>query len=117
MMNWAEYEEEKQPRKTISPYWAIAAAILGVGLALAAAKVYGSEALIVRGQGGDWVRIFDEPCPGVPAWLKLRRAEMLYQGKQYAACWRAEDATVLIFDDNGDFSLVPAQAFQKDEGV
>lgn len=111
-------EQDEQGRKTVSPYWLLAFVIFVVGTVLYAAKVSAEPlALIAKGMNGDWVRIFDEPCPGVPVWFKLRKAEMLYQGKTYIACWRPEGGAVLVFDDNGDFSMVPVQAFQKDEGI
>jgi hypothetical protein len=115
MMNWSEWEPEEQQRNTISPYWLIAFLIFVAGMVLYAAKVSAdSPTLIAKGVNGDWIRLIDEPCPGAPAWFKLRKAEMFYQGKNYAACWRADGGAVLVFDDNGDFSMVPVQAFGRE---
>lgn len=106
-------------RKTVLPYWSLVlAASLGLAIAgaLFAGKVYADEpTIIAKDPQGNWIRLRDEPCPDVPDWMKLRKAEMFYQGKVYGACWRVEKHTVLVFDDNGDFSVAPVQAFQKDE--
>ena len=121
MMNWSEYEEEQSQRKTISPYWLLILAILlplVLTGALWAGKVYGAmPTMVARDTQGNWIRLTDEPCPAAKEWLKLRKAEMFYQGKNYSACWRSEGGGVLIFDDNGDFSLVPVQAFERDIGA
>lgn len=118
MLNWPEYDEENiQPRKTISPYWVLVAILTGVCLAMAlwSGKVRAdSPTLIAQDPQGNWIRLHDEPCAAATAWFKLRRAEMFYQGKNYGACWRVEGGAVLVFDDNGDFSMVPVQAFHRE---
>lgn len=114
------YEYQQPQRKTILPYLMIAAIVVGLITAatLYSAKVYpSSPTMIAKDMQGNWIRLRDEPCKDAADWLKLRKAEMYYQGKNYVACWRAEGGGVLVFDDNGDFSMVPIQAFQKDEGV
>ena len=43
---------------------------------------------------------------------KFKRAEMLYMGKKYAACWAVgPDNKVYILDEIGDLSVLPMQAF------
>jgi hypothetical protein len=120
MMDWSEWEngEQGSKRKTISPYWLIVVAIaisLAIVGALVAGKVYGATpTLIATDANGNWIRLKDEPCEHAKEWLKLRKAEMRYQGKDYGACWRAEGGTVLVFDDNGDLTAVPIQAFHRE---
>ena len=92
------------------PFWA---ALLCVAISLWSSRVYAEDSFTVR-NGEDWVRIIDKPCPAAPAWLGLRLAEMKYQGKEYKACWIVVGKFVVILDDSGDKTPVPAEAFKKD---
>lgn len=71
----------------------------------------------MKAEGGDWVRLSDEPCEVSAGWLKLQKAEMFYQGKLYAACWALVGDSVLVLDEAGDISTLPIRAFRKDEPV
>ena len=68
-------------------------------------------------QGGNMVRLTEEPCPTVSGWMKLNKAEMKYQGKNYEACWLLIGQTVLVFDSAGDVTPIPLGAFKKDEMI
>ena len=65
---------------------------------------------------GDRMRAFNEPCALATGWLAkgLKRAEIVYQGKTYAACWTIVDRTVVFFDEAGDVSRAPMAVFSKD---
>ena len=63
------------------------------------------------------VRLFDEPCATSTGWLKLKRAEMRFEGKLYAACWVVLKTVVLVFDEAGDITPIVVAAFRKEEGV
>src|SRR5689334_13374933 len=80
MMNWSEYEEEQSQRKTISPYWALAAIIIGVGLALAVAGLSGcATSMLVLPEAKSvastavyrdeftTIRLLDSPCANANA--------------------------------------------------
>lgn len=51
MMNWAEHEDPHPQRKTVSPYWAIAAAIVAVGLALWSGKLWADPMFSATAEG------------------------------------------------------------------
>ena len=67
--------------------------------------------------GPNTVRLFDEPCATSTVWLKLKRAEMRFEGKLYAACWVVLKTVVLVFDEAGDITPIVVAAFRKEEGV
>lgn len=66
---------------------------------------------------GDWLRIYDEPCPVSSGWLKLRRAEWFYQGKRYRGCWTIAGDTVVIHDEQPGIHTEPAASFRQDVGI
>lgn len=108
-------------RPTLLPLivWAVIFG-LAIGAALYSAKAAAEGAVTTYSTtdgSGNTVRLTLEPCPDAPGWLTLRRAEMRYEGVDYAACWVALGQTVIVFDSNEDITPVPAQSFQKDEGI
>ena len=68
-------------------------------------------------QQGSKVRLFDEPCPQTTGWLKLKKAKVHWQGRDYEACWAIVKTFVLIFDESGDVAAVPVQAFTKERVI
>lgn len=72
---------------------------------------------VARDAVGNVVRLLDEPCEVTSGWLKARKAEFLYQGRQFKSCWIAVKDVVLIVDETGDVTPLPVQAFRKEEGA
>ena len=89
-----------------------------VALAIAGAMVFSGRAFAdtytLRDEAGSVVRLLEEPCEGPPAWLGLRKATVLYHGKDYDACWVGVGQVVVVFDSNGDATPIPAAQFTKD---
>jgi hypothetical protein len=82
MMNWAEHESENTPqRATISPYWVLAAIILGIGLALGAGKVFGTPMFSATAENAR-ITLTDEPCA---LWVE--------KDKTYEGCWGARQTS------------------------
>ena len=75
------------------------------------------QTLIAGDPAGNWVRIYDAPCPVAGGWLAMRRAEMHYEGTDYGACWLQADDRIVVFDSAGDISPLPISAFRKDEPI
>jgi hypothetical protein len=86
--------------------------LLGAALPANAADVYRAS-----NEHGTVVRLLDEPCPTSTGWMKLKRAEMHYKGKLYAACWALVGNVVVVFDEAGDNSPYPTSAFSKEENT
>lgn len=87
----------------------------GVAMLLYAAALHADVYTV--SVGGNTVRLFDEPCATSTGWLKLKRAEMRFEGKLYAACWVVLKTVVLVFDEAGDITPIVVAAFRKEEGV
>jgi hypothetical protein len=66
---------------------------------------------------GNVVRLLDEPCDVTSGWMKARKAYYKYEGKEYKSCWIAVRDLVLVFDETGDVTPLPVQAFRKEEGA
>ena len=76
--------------------------------------------MVAKDSRGNAVWLFEDACT-VPQALakihadhhdKFNRAEMLYMGKKYAACWAVgPDGKVYILDDIGEMTVLPMQAF------
>ena len=73
---------------------------------------YDGPPLLAKASNGDSIRLTKEPCPNTSGWLAMSSAEMFYQGKSYKACWVKVGPYVLVFDDNGDVTPLPAGAFE-----
>ena len=73
---------------------------------------YDGPNMVAKGPTGDSVRLTKAPCLLTSGWLKFATAEMHWRGKTYKACWVKVGQTVLVFDDNGDVTPIPAQMFQ-----
>ena len=91
---------------------ALFAAFLAAFAAFAEAEVF-----VMEDQAGSRVRLFDEPCSVVSGWLKMRRAEMFYQGKIYEGCWIVILPYVLVFDEAGDVTPILRTAFRKERVI
>ena len=74
----------------------------------------GNSTYSTKDSNGNSVRLLDEPCPDVPQWMNLRKADMFYRGKNYKACWVVIGTVVVILDDNGDSTALPIHQFVKD---
>ena len=105
------------------PFWVVLLAGLIIclpGCATVTAEShpgYDGPPMVLHTQGGDMVRLTSQPCPNSNGWLTMNKADMLYQGKNYEACWFVMGTYVVVMDSNGDVSPIPAQAFKRDEGV
>ena len=76
--------------------------------------------LVAKDLRGNAVWLFEDACTVPPVLAKIhtdhqdkfKRAEMLYVGKKYAACWAVgPDGKVYILDDIGEMTVLPMQAF------
>lgn len=85
-------------------------ALLHIAPAIAASYV-------AKDAAGNVVRLLDEPCDVASGWMKARKAYYKYEGKEYKSCWIAVRDLVLVFDETGDVTPLPVQAFRKEEGV
>lgn len=72
---------------------------------------------VAKDAAGNVVRLLDEPCEVTSGWMKARKAEFRYEGKEYKSCWIAVKDLVLLFDETGDVTPLPIQAFRKEEGA
>lgn len=79
---------------------------------------------MVSKQGNDSARITDKPCPVEV--LKVieqgqrgdfRAAFVVFQGKQFAACWRMMGNLAFLVYADGDQGVIPLADFKPDEGV
>ena len=82
-------------------------------LLLAAAPAFADSYIYVS--GGDSFRLTDEPCPVTSGWLKLYRAEIIWKGKTYQACWALVKTVVIVLDEGGDITPIPMGVFQKEK--
>lgn len=78
---------------------------------------YDGPAMFIADSKGNSIRLTKAPCPNVSGWLAMSAAEMVYEGKQYKACWVLIGQTILVFDSNGDATPIPANAFKPEVGV
>lgn len=101
-------------KPTVLAWWVWLAIILGVIGGLLYPKLAHSASYSLQSPDGDYLRLTDEPCPVASGWLKLKKAEMRWKGKEYAACWLAAGQDILIIDEAGDISSVPTRAFKRD---
>ena len=99
--------------KPIIPWWVWVAVVAVVSGALYMKPTYAASYIAIA-PDGDFVRLKDEPCQTATSWLKLKKAEMSYRGKQYAACWTVVGRDIVILDEAGDTSVVPMGAFKRD---
>lgn len=90
----------------------LAVAILALHIAPAYAASY-----VAKDAVGNVVRLLDEPCEVTSGWMKARKAYYKYEGKEYKSCWIAVRDLVLVFDESGDVTPLPIQAFRKEGGV
>lgn len=86
-------------------------AVLGMAPALA------SDTYIATDEKGNMFRLREEPCEQSSGWLKLRKADVHWQGKDFVVCWVPVGQMVVVFDDSGDITPIPARLFRKEQGV
>ena len=86
----------------------------------------GTDVLIAR-MGSNQVTITLDACTtkagafaDMPEDLRseFMAAKILWDGKNYAACWKALDAaTVYLVDETGDAGAIPASVFKKPDVI
>lgn len=96
--------------------------ILALALLLAFPAL--AQELVAR-EGQNTVRLTQRPCP--PEVLKVipqgsrgvfRLALVIYEGKDYAACWAGRlDGQVHVQYDDGDMGVVPMGMFKIEPGI
>lgn len=70
--------------------------------------------MVARDDRGNVARLREAPCK-VHAWLKnFYEAEVVYNGKTYAACCGRIGSVILVIDEAGDLSPIPISAFEKE---
>lgn len=82
--------------------------------ALAAAPAMAGNTLVAR-QGGDTVRLADEPCTSPVVLSRLspqlhsqfRAAMATVEGRTFAGCWRKAGNAAHVLYEDGDQGLVP----------
>lgn len=93
-------------------------------LLCAAGSSFAQDSMVAR-FGSDSVRIYPVACKSkvilgnAPAELReaLGRAVAWISGKSYEACWTAAMGGVVLFYEDGDQGMVPAQEFKEDNGI
>ena len=80
-----------------------------------------AETMTAQADEKNYVTLYEKPCTAT-AVLKhvkpgsanrLQRADMMYQGKPYKACWvGAPDGNVYVVDEAGELSRIPMMAFE-----
>ena len=73
--------------------------------------------MTVKAPDGDSVTLHEEQCATSPWLTEWKSATMIYQGKQYAACWRLQISServpvVVVLDSGGDVTTLPMQVFK-----
>ena len=89
--------------------------IVGIAVALTTFATCSNAAVyILRDQAGNQVLLFDEKCEAAPWLSKWQKANMHYNGRDYAACWKTSgSATVIVLDEAGDITALPMAAFRR----
>ena len=105
------------------PFWV--SVVLGVGtivlLALLLTDAKAADTYTLR-IGDHSVTLMQEPCD-IGGWFKdWKKAQWIYEGKRYEACWRVQQGAqgnpvVHTIDSAGDVGTLPMQGFRKDEAV
>ena len=98
-------------------WWKPALCGVSMLLYLGAALPAEDSVMFTKDQVGNWIKLYFEPCPVSSGWLKLMKAVFFYQGKEYASCWMVQHANVIILDEDGSITSVPAAAFGKEEKI
>src|SRR3990167_911176 len=93
--------------------WGVFALLVALFIA---APAMAGEVYTASGPQGS-VRLLDVPCDVTMGWLKMKKAEMKWRGKDYKACWAISEAMVIVFDEAGDIGSAPIQAFKKEENI
>lgn len=66
---------------------------------------------------GTVVRLYEDACANTSGWLKMKKATMKYQGKDYAACWFILKTYVILIDEAGDVTPAAIGLFRKEETI
>lgn len=82
----------------------------------ASAKADNSK-MVARDQAGNSVTLQSEKCVAAPWLVDWMTAVFIYQGKQYAACWKIQAGTVVILDSGGDVTSLPMDAFRPEQTI
>lgn len=90
--------------------------IAALCLAAIATAACGESYSYTDGQGNR-VTLHTEDCKQATGWLKMKRASIRWQGKDYDACWFAIRDAVVLIDESGDAGMVPTRAFRQDTGA
>ena len=91
---------------------------------LAASPAFAADVDMVAKNGADVVRLSDSPCVHAgtlgqlqPHWrAKFKKARAQIGGKDFFACWIADENGVYILFEDGDEARVPMAMFKPDAG-
>ncbi len=82
-----------------------------------------AQSLVAR-QGGDSVRLSEQPCPvqvmpHLPQQMagEFKAALTHIGGVHYVACWRRVGVAAHVIYEDGDQALIPMAEFKEDVGV
>ena len=114
--------DEQPARKTVAPYWAVAAAILLGGTlagALWAGKVY-AEPRLLASNGQVTVTLYDEPCE-----LKEHVSNLPFKatwqegGRTFKGCWASHPDMELVaaYFDDLTVAVIPFGALKRVQGA
>lgn len=82
-----------------------------------------AAARVMKDTQGNHIRLTNEACTSTAGMLaqlptalrlELKAAEVYWQGKSYAACYREDGEYILIVDEEGDSGAMNASEFKKD---
>ena len=76
--------------------------------------------MVAKDRQGNAVWLYEDACTvgavlariHVEHQARFKKADLLYKGKNYAACWAVGlDGNIYVVDETGDTSAIPMQAF------
>lgn len=87
------------------------------------ASAFAGQALVFKDESLS-IRLTQEPCTSPVADLLIpevlptvKRADVVFQGQAFRACWRSVGQFAEIVDETGDGGRVPMNLFKPDNGV
>lgn len=85
--------------------------VLAVILVLFAVSAH-AQNMVSRDGDGNVVTLMTAKCTISPWTTEWLTASFLYHGRVFAACWRLQGKTVVIFDSGGDITPLPMSIFK-----
>ena len=109
---------KEKMKRAVGTIICVVAGIVLVVLAMKDVKAADTYTLRI---GENSVTLTEEPCT-LGGWFKdWKKANWIYAGQRYEACWRMQQSQngpiVHTVDSAGDVGSLPPQAFKRDEAI